>query len=72
MNNRCDLCRHWDYVFPEDMGICKRISGPVGGIGFSVPIARAAIDRSRKQANPGTMATSCDTRCDGWMDGRAK
>lgn len=72
-DNRCDLCRSWSYWHPDDMGVCMRDGGPDDAQGFVVPIARAVLDPSRKKANPGRMATTCDTRCNGWQsDGTRK
>jgi hypothetical protein len=67
-DNRCDLCAHWHYRYPSDMGICKRDGGPGDGNGFSVPIAKAVLctqDRAEFAHKPLT-ATTCDTRCDQW------
>ena len=66
-NNRCDLCRHWVYWHPDDMGVCTRPGGPDGGIGFAVPVERAVLSPILAKANPGKMATTCDTRCAGWQ-----
>jgi hypothetical protein len=71
---RCDLCRHWDYWHPDDMGVCRREGGPSDDVsGFVVPIGKAVLDPKRKIEHAGRMTTTCDTRCAGWQsDGTRK
>lgn len=73
-DNRCDLCRSWDYHHPDDMGVCTAENGPAENVtGFAVPIARAVISAAMHDKHLRKTATSCDTRCDNWRsDGTRK
>lgn len=73
-DNRCDLCRSWQYNHPDDMGVCAHEHGPaVGAEGFIVPIARAVISKPMREKYRAHNATTCDTRCDNWRsDGTRK
>lgn len=61
MNKRCDLCQHWSYTYPDDMGVCTAESDHPNGLGLGV------------ETTDGKFLTSCDTRCDDWKsDGTEK
>ena len=61
MKPRCDLCKHWSYKHPDDLGICKVEREHPNGVGLMIV------------TTGGKLKTSCDTRCDDWeSDGTEK
>lgn len=62
-SGRCDLCKHWDYAYPDDMGVCTHPSGPGDGTGFAVPINQAVLSKPVRARNPNRTATTCDSQC---------
>ena len=70
---RCDLCRHWQYHYPDDMGVCSHEDGPLHPNGFVVPIAMAVLRSHLRTAYRGCKATTCTTGCERWAsDGTVK
>lgn len=69
LGRRCDLCAHWHYRYPSDMGICKAPGGPIGGVGFLVAAARAVLCKQDRAEFSKTehFATTCDTWCAKWQ-----
>ena len=65
-DNRCDLCKYWDYHYPDDMGACTLDSGPQTPTGFALPVAKAVMSAHVRKRNEGGTATTCDTRCEAW------
>lgn len=63
---RCGCCQHWDYHYPDDMGVCTVEGGPGEGKGFAVPVKQAVLSgyMYSKYCNSGNKATSNDTYCD--------
>jgi len=66
---RCDLCAQWHYRLPSDMGVCRREGGPVGGVGFAVPVAKAVLCKQDRAEFGGRAltATTADSWCQSWQ-----